>query len=84
MHIEGLQALIGKQIAGFISVRGSKAGPDDQLILLFDDNTHFEIFGSVLGWSGHTYPGGRDVVMETLRPEGGSVTEIGAADPSGD
>ena len=84
MHIEGLQDLIGKQIVGLISVQGSQTGSHEQLFLLFKDNTHFEIYGTGLGWSGRVYPGGRDAVMATLRPDGGSVSEIGAADRSGE
>ena len=83
MYIRGLRALIGKQIAGIVSVQGRQAGPHDQMVLLFDDNTHFEIFGSGLGWSSRVYPGGRDAVMKTLRSEGGIVKEISAADRNG-
>ena len=60
MRIEELHVLIGKQIAGIISVKGRRSVPHDQLFLLLNDNTHFEIFGSALGWSGRVYPGGRD------------------------
>jgi hypothetical protein len=84
MRIEELHVLIGKRIAGIISVQGRRSVPHHQLFLLLDDNTHFEIFGSALGWSGRIYTGGRDSVMETLLLDGGSVSEISAAKRSGE
>ena len=82
MSNNGLQALIGKQIAGIITVQGRKTGPHDQVLLVFDDDTYFEIFGSELEWLEGVHPGGHDAVMKTVRTEGGYITEIGAYESS--
>ena len=76
MSIQGLRAIIGKRIAGLIVVQGNKSGPQDQLLLIFDDDTHYEIFGISLGWSSRTASGGRDTATNSIADGGGTITHV--------
>ena len=76
MSLQGLRGIIGKRIKGMIVSQGNKAGPDDQLMLIFDDDTHFELFGISLGWSSRVSPGGSDAAMKSIGDGGGTITQV--------
>ena len=76
MSMQGLRSIIGKRIKSIIEVQGNTVGPKDQLLLVFDDDTHFEIFGISIGWASRVYSGGRDAAMKSTRDGGGTITQI--------
>jgi phage-related protein len=77
MSAQVLRDLLGKRVSGVVVVQQNQAGARNQLYLVFDGDTNFEIFGDTLGWSSHIYPGGMKRVVEVARKAGGAVTVIG-------
>ena len=65
MSIQELRSILGKQKAIIVG-KTTVLGPSDQLMLLFDDDTHFESFGIILGWSSRVCRSDRGAAMKSI------------------
>ena len=71
---DALNCVVGKTINGVI-INENRYGesPAVQVFLLFDDNTHYELYGEIMGASGRDH-GGHDAVMAYFQSRKGRVT----------
>lgn len=69
-----IRQILGKTISGVIVKRNSQGNPSSQVFLLFDDDTHYELYadGADISGAGGVDAGGRDKVLSIGR-EGSEV-----------
>ena len=61
LWVDGFRNILGKRVAGLV-VTQCGVSPERQLFLIFDDNTHYELFGSDVRGCKGVDPGGFDEV----------------------
>jgi hypothetical protein len=72
---ETFKQIVGKTIAGIVIHDGIKAGPRDQLFIVFTDNTYMEFYGD-MGWTSHLEVGDLETVKQYAARLGGNVEVI--------
>jgi len=72
---EFLQQVIGKTIAGIVTREGVGAGPQNQLFVIFTDNTYLEFYGDI-DWSAHLESGDVETVKQYASRFGGTAVVI--------
>jgi hypothetical protein len=73
LWVEAFQSVIGKRIYGLVVAQNPES-PKCQTFLIFDDGTHYELYGSDFQGCKGIDRGGFDEVREHLRARAG--TEI--------
>jgi hypothetical protein len=72
---EALRNIVRKTIAGAVIRYGAGAGPQDQLFIVFTDNTYLEFYGT-LGWANGLEVGDLQTVKQYSAKFGGNVEVI--------
>ena len=72
----GLQQIIGKTIRAVVVSANRQCEPAYQLFLVFDDDTHFELYGAQLHSGSQLYNGGEQAVLGYVQSSGGVITRI--------
>ncbi len=70
MNTQVLSQLVGKRIESIIIAEDNPSPPQDQIILVFDDRTHFEFHGDQIDWSSQVHEGGSEAAMKRIRHPG--------------
>ena len=71
---DGIRETLGKRIVGVVSA-SNRREPKNQLFLLFDDGTFFEIWGESFSGSGGVAPGGLPEIFQMLEMSGARITQ---------
>jgi hypothetical protein len=71
LWVNAFQAVIGKRIQGLVVGQNSES-PQCQVFLIFDDGTHYELYGSDLQGSKGIDRGGLEEVRAHLRARKGT------------
>jgi hypothetical protein len=72
---EAFRYIVRKTIAGVVIRNSTGAGPQDQLFIVFTDNTYLEFYGN-LGWTNRLEVGGLETVKQYAARWGGNVDVI--------
>ena len=72
---ELLKQIVGKTIAGIVTLENRGAGPRYQLFVIFADNTYLEFYGN-MDWSTHLGTGDVETVKQYASRFGGTVVVI--------
>jgi hypothetical protein len=70
-----IRQILEKTIAGVVIRRSMEAGPQDQLFIVFTDNTYLEFYGTV-GWSTSLEVGDLETAKHYAAHLGGNVEVI--------
>lgn len=54
----GLREIVGKTISDVIVARNERGDPANQVFLVFDDGSFFEVWGAQFNCNGGVWPGG--------------------------
>ena len=82
---DGIKEIVGKRISAVVVARKKTGPPPAQVFLVFDDNTHFEIYGSFTGAGGLDKGGVNkaiDYATTTMKAEIESVFRAPSPKPS--
>jgi hypothetical protein len=74
-RVEILKQIVGKTIAGVVVRNSLGVGPQDQLFIVFTDNTYQEFYGD-LGWSSHLEDGDLETARQYAAGIGGNIAFI--------
>ena len=74
---EGIKETIGKTIAGVVIAQNKQRAPHQQIFLVFDDETSYEIYGESFSCASGIYPRGMSGVIRYIKlAPGAELTHV--------
>lgn len=66
MAPKGIYQILGKKVVGVVvkKAKSPETHPKEQIFLIFDDYTYYELYSPDFGFTGGVYTGGRSSVLE--------------------
>ena len=71
---DGIKQIVGKTITSIVVGKNDRSSPHNQVFLIFDDGSSFEMWGEHISCAGGTDKGGVSEVVSYIERGGGAVS----------